>query len=59
MDGTHATADVEDGLPVDTPLGQRLDQRASQTHGALLAVGAKMLGRVAGVELTIERGVAG
>ena len=59
VDRTHAAADVEDGLPVDPARGERLDQRASQAHGALLTVGSKMLGRVAGVELAIEGRVAG
>jgi hypothetical protein len=59
VDRTHASADLEHGLPIDTPRGERLDQCASQAHRAVPTVGAQMPGRVANVELTIERGVAG
>jgi hypothetical protein len=59
VDRTHSTADLEDGVPVDSPRGEGLDQRASQTYGPFLTVGAKTLGHVACVELAIERGVAG
>jgi len=57
VDRTHPTADFEDGAPVDTPCRKLLDQCPSQALRALLTVGAKTLGRVARVELTIERGV--
>ena len=59
VDRSDTAADVEDGLPVDTPRSERVDQRASQARRALLSVRAQFLGRVAGVELAIERGVAG
>jgi len=59
VDRAHATADVEDGLPVDTPRGERLDQRARQADGTLPTIRAQFPGRMAGVELAIERGVAG
>jgi hypothetical protein len=55
VDRTHATADVEDCLPVDTPRRERVDQRARQADRALLSVGAKAPGGVAGIELAIER----
>jgi hypothetical protein len=58
VDRADATTDVEDRPPVDSPFGEPLDQRECQSRGALLTVGAKMLVCVAGVELTIERGVA-
>lgn len=58
VDRTHAIADVEDRLPVDTNRAERFDQRPSGTHSTLLTAGAKMLGRVPCVELASERGVA-
>jgi hypothetical protein len=58
MDRTHPTANVEDGLTFDTALGKRLDQRPSEGSGAFLAVGVQLLGRVARIELAIERRVA-
>ena len=58
VDRSHATADVEDGLPFDTARGEPIDQRASQVNRAVLAVGTELLGCVAGVELAIVRGLA-
>jgi hypothetical protein len=57
MDRTHASADIEDRLPIDPALGEPIDQRSRQTTGAIAMVGAKLLIGVPSVELTIERGV--
>jgi len=55
----RATADLEHRGPGDLARGEGVDQRARQSDRSLLVVGAEMPGGVAGIELAIERGVAG
>ena len=58
VDGTDAPADLQHALPADPTLGERLDECPGQADGPLLAVGPKVPGGVAGIELAIERRVA-
>lgn len=55
---THPTTNIEDGLTLDTALGERVDQRPSQGGGAILVVSVQLFGRMARIELAIERRVA-